>query len=282
MPWLGRAVACAVALLGALVRAEGAADRPQPFPEEEPVELYPCPALLRQGTMDESGAITRPITAGELGAGMARLCDYVVLGRFVRVSDAHYDELHEPSDQPVVSTFEVSEVLHGEPVATARIRLRRALLIAPGEAVSRYVSELRARKDAHYRRDLGAEAERELAALRGSGEPLTSSQHERLVEAVKRLAEAPSWTRYELHKAAEAGIFIEPPSLSFHSELGAIRPDEDYLLGLNGKGGRGEGRGAGRKCAAGPGEICLDAYHTYLFWGGEAHDIAGALRMRPR
>ena len=250
-----------LALLAAFVRAE------------EPVELYPCPVLLRLGTM-ERGVVERPTTPGEIAAGFKRSCEYAVLGRFVDVSDSHYDELLGPADEPVAATFEVVEALLGEPVATAKIRLRRAMLVVPGEERSRYLSALEFMADELYRRELALQVERELAAIRDSGKPLTRSQHERLLGAVGRLVEVPPRSNFQLHQLvaesqAGSGIAGHGSPLSFESELGAIRADQIYLLGLSGENTTGSPQGR-----------YFGSVHTYLFWGSEALDIAAALRER--
>ena len=82
---LGRFAIFAVPVLAALAAAE------------EPVELYPCPAVVRLGKMDESGTITRPRTPREYAANMKRYCDYAVLGRFVSITDRRYDTLYVPA-----------------------------------------------------------------------------------------------------------------------------------------------------------------------------------------
>lgn len=244
-----------LALLAAFVRAE------------EPVELYPCPVLLRLGTM-ERGVVERPATPGEIAAGFKRSCEYAVLGRFVNVSDSHYDELLGPADEPVAATFEVVEALLGEPVATAKICLRRAMLVVPGEERSRYLSALEFMADELYRRELALQVERELAAIRDSGKPLTRSQHDRLLDAVGRLVEVPPRSNHQLHELVEESLATGSP-LSFESELGAIRADQMYLLGLSGENTTGSPQGR-----------CFGSVHTYLFWGSEALDIAAALRER--
>lgn len=94
-----------------------------PAVTEQPVQLYPCLTLGRLGTVDVSGSVTRPNTARRLAANMVRNCDYVLLGRFVSVSDSHYDRLTGPAEEPVVATFRVAEVLRGDAVAIAAIGL---------------------------------------------------------------------------------------------------------------------------------------------------------------
>ena len=94
-----------------------------PAVTEQPVQLYPCLTLGRLGTVDVSGSVTRPNTARQLAANMVRNCDYVLLGRFVSVSDSHYDRLTGPAEEPVVATFRVAEVLRGDAVAIAAIGL---------------------------------------------------------------------------------------------------------------------------------------------------------------
>ena len=127
--------------------------------------------------MDANGTVARPTTAREIAAGMAGLCDYVVLGSFVSVTDRRYHELFgtQGQDDSVVSTFEVSEVLRGKPVAVATIRLQKYMLAAPGEDASRYLSSLEITADEIYRYELATEMERELASVRDSGRPLTNA-----------------------------------------------------------------------------------------------------------
>ena len=203
-----------------------------PAGAEEPVTLHPCPSLLRLGAMDESGTITRPTSHSELAAAMTRLCDYVVLGRFVSVADRHYDNLMDPFDEPVISTFQVSEVLWGEPVTVAAIGVERGLLVAPDGEVSRFASSVEVTTDLLYRRRLATEMEHELTLSRDSGKPLTLDRYERLVDALERLVEVPPRTSYELHERVDGYIATNSP-LDIYRELGAIRPDEVYLLGLN-------------------------------------------------
>lgn len=232
---------------------------------KEPVELYPCAALLRSGKMDESGTVTRSRAPREYAAIMTDFCDYVVLGRFVSITDRQYDKLYGLVDDPVASTFQVSEVLHGAAVTAATIRLDRALLVAPDQEVSRKVSGTQSMMDGMYRRELAEETERELEAIRESGKPLTLGQQERLVDALWRLVEVPPRTRYELHELIITSGWSTYP-LNFHSELGAIRPGEVYLLGLSDEQ---------------TGWAHFHAHHTYLFWGQEAQDIAAACRGSP-
>ena len=219
--------------------------------------------------MDANGTVARPTTAREIAADMAGLCDYVVLGRFVSVTDRRYHELFgtQGQDDSVVSTFEVSEVLRGKPVAVATIRLQKYMLAAPGEDASRYLSSLEITADEIYRYELATEMERELASVRDSGRPLTNRQHERLVDGLKRLVEVPPRTRYEQHDLVRAWSATLHSPLSFHKELGAIRPDELYLLGLHDK-----------DSELSSGFDHFNTLHTYLFWGREALDIAAALR----
>ena len=253
---LARLTALAAALLAALAGAR------------EPVELHPCSPLGRLGTMDESGIVRRPNTAREIAAGMARSCDYVVLGRFARVSDDHYDELLGPPGQPVVSTFQVSETLRGKAVAVAAIHLQRDMLavLAKGGDGSRYLGTLEAQADEMYRHKLAAEVERELKSILDSAQPLTGSQHEHLLDMVQKLLQVPPRTKYERHQLVNRWSARVSP-LSFHSELGAIRTNEVYLLGLDDANPTGSLLGNH-----------FNALHTYLFWGREAEDIAAALR----
>ena len=235
-----------------------------PAGAEEPVELLPGGSIGRVGRMDENGTVARPTTAREIAAGMVVFCDYVVLGRFVSVTDRRYHE----SSGGVVSTFEVSEVLRGKPVAVATIRLQKYMLVAPGKDVSRYLSSVEIGADEMYRYELATEMERELASIRDSGRPLTPGQHERLVDGLKRLVKVPRRTRYEQHELAGAWIATNSP-LTFFDELGAIRPDELYLLGLQDK-----------DSELSTGFDHFNNLHTYLFWGREALDIAAALREK--
>ena len=214
--------------------------------------------------MDENGIVARPTTAREIAAGMAEFCDYVVLGRFVSVTDRRY---HELLSGPVVSTFEVSEVLWGKPVAVAAIGLYKDMLVAPGRDVSRRLSSQGTDADEMHRYELATELEGELASIRDSGRPLTPGQHERLVEGLKRLVKVPRRTRHEQHELAGTGVATNSP-LTFYEELGAIRPDELYLLGLH------DGDRPGLPVSL----HHFNALHTYLFWGREALDIAAALR----
>ena len=233
----------------------------------EPVALYPCPSQLRPGAMDESGTITRPTSPAEQAVFMTQLCDRVVLGRFVSVADSHYHETLGPPDEPVVATFHVSEVLWGEPVTVATIGLERDMLAAPGQEASRYLFGLEVVADGLYRHELANEMERGLESIRDSGEPLTRAQHERFADALKRLVEVPPRTRYQRHELVNAHVWMSLSALHFHNELGAIRPDEAYLLGVRDQNATG---------------LPYDGYfnysHTYLFWGREAQDIAAALR----
>ena len=218
--------------------------------------------------MDESGSITRPTSPAEVVAEMTRICDRVVLGRFVSVSDSHYHKRLGPVDEPVVATFHVSETLWGEPVAVATIGLERELLAAPNEEVNRFVIGLETVADELYRYELGNEMERELASIRDSGKPLTRGQHERLAEALKRLVEVPPRTSHELHELVNDHLRTSVFSaLHFHNELGAIRPDEVYLLGVRDQNTTGS-----------PDMGYFKFFHAHLFWGREAQDIAAALR----
>ena len=246
---------CGLALVAALVCAE------------EPVDLHPCSTLLRPGTMNESGAITRPDTPREFATAMTKDCDYVVLGRFVSVSDRHYDEFSGPWDEPVNATFRISEVLLGMPLATVKTGLQRGMLVAPGKEVNRYQSSLQDMEDDVQRHKLVTEVEHELDRLRDSGQPLTGSQHQRLLDSVKRLTQVPTRTRREQHDLIN-GYFSTNSPLSFYSELGAIRPSEVYLLGLSNK---DDARSL-------PRDRFFHALHTYLLWGQEALDVAAALR----
>ena len=229
---------------------------------KESVELYPCAALVRLGKMDESGTVTRSGAHREYAASMTDFCDYVVLGRFVSITDSQYDKLY--GHDIVASTFQVSEVLHGAAVTAATIRLQRAFLVAPGQEVSRRLSETQSGWDRTYRRELAEETERVLDALRESGKPLTPTRHKRLVDVLWRLVEVPPRTRYELHELINKEVWTTSP-LNFYSELGAIRPDEVYLLGLSDEQTT---------------DAHFNALHTYLFWGQEAQDIAAALREK--
>ena len=219
--------------------------------------------------MDANGKVARPTTAREIAAGMAELCDYVVLGRFVSVTDRRYHELFSTQQQsePVVSTFEVSEVLRGKPGAVATIRLQKYMLVAPGKEVSRLLISEETSADEMYRYKLATEMEHELGLIRDSGRPLTPGQHERLVDGLKRLVKVPRRTRYEQHELAGIGVAAIHSPLTFYEELGAIRPDELYLLGLQDK-----------DSELSTGFDHFNALHTYLFWGREALDIAAALR----
>ena len=216
--------------------------------------------------MDESGTITRRLTHREYAVNMMRICDYAVLGRFVRITDSRYDELYGSPDEPVAATFQVSEVLHGATVTAATVHLERTLLIAPGRDVNRAVSEQESATDRTYRYRLATETERELDAMREAGKPLTPEQYRRLVDVLWRLVEVPPRTRYELHELASSVVWTDHSSFHFHSELGAIRPDEMYLLGLT----------ADNKEPPIGGHF--NALHNYLFWGQEALDIAAAFR----
>ena len=255
---LGRTAALAgVLLMAALGRTE------------ELAGLDPCSTLLRPGTMDENGIVTRTYTPREFAASMARECDYVVLGRFVSVSDSHYDELYGHADDPVALTFKISEVLRGKSVAAARVGVRRPMLVAPGEKENRFLSSQEAMEERLDRRHIADEVESELAAIRESGVPLTKSQQERLIDSVKRLVHVAPLSRRQQHEVARSYFATNSP-LSFYSELGAIRPDEVYLLGLRDKGD-----------PESPRWTYFNAVHTYLFWGQEAQDIAAALREQP-
>ena len=233
-----------------------------------PVNLDPCPALQRQGEMNEDGVVSRPVTAQQLAADMAQACEYAVLGRFVSVTDSRYDKLLDGGEDPVVATFEVVEVLRGEAVAVASIRLVRDMLAAPGQSSSddlnRYASVAAAAADAVYRRQVAAEVERELTSLLESGAPMTNSQHERLVATLRTMVWPPARTRYEQHQLVNERFASDSP-LNFYSELGGIHPDEVYLVGLS--------RKTPRAAYFGP-------LHTFLFWGQEAQDIAAALRKK--
>ena len=235
-----------------------------------PVELDPCPALQRQGVMNEDGVVSRPVTPQQLAADMARLCEYAVLGRFVSVADSHYDKLLDGGANPVVAKFEVVEVLRGEAVAVASIRLTRDMLAAPGQSwsddVNRYATVAAAAADDVYRQQVAAEVERELASLLESGEPMTNSQHERLVATLRTMVWLPTRTRYEQHQLVNERFASDSP-LNFYSELGGIHPDEVYLVGLSRK-------------AESPSTTYFGPLHTFLFWGQEAQDIAAALRKR--
>ena len=219
--------------------------------------------------MDEAGTVARPYTPHEFAASMTRECDYVVLGRFVSVSDSHYDELSGHAEDPVASTFQISEVLRGKSVAVARVGLRRSMLVAPGEKVSRFLSSQEVTQDELHRYRLANEVEGELDVILDSGKTLAKSQHEPVVDSVKRLVQVPRLGRRQQHEVARSYFATNSP-LSFHSELGVIRPDEVYLLGLRDKGPPGS-----------PRWTYFNAVHTYLFWGQEAQDIAAALRKQP-
>ena len=236
-----------------------------------PAELHPCPALQRLGAMDENGVVSRPVTARQLAADMARSCDYAVLGRFVSVADRRYDKLLDAGEDPVTATFEVAEVLRGEVVAVASILVARDLLAAPGyswsDDLNRYATAAMAAADDVYRQEVAAEAVRELASLLESGRPMTQNQHDRLVEATKHLAKPQKRTRYEQHQLVNERFISDSP-LNFYSELGGINPDEVYLLGLS-------------RETESPSTAHFGPLHTFLFWGQEAQDIAAALRNAP-
>ena len=236
-----------------------------------PVELHPCPALQRLGTMDENGIVSRPVVPRQLAADMVRRCDYAMLGRFVSVTDSRYDKLLDAGEDPVVARFEVVEVLRGDAVVAASIRLARDLLAAPGHSwsddLSRYASVVLAAADDDYREEVAAEVERELTSLLESGGPMTQSQHDRLVEAARRMVWLPERTRYEQHQLVNEWFISESP-LNFYSELGGINPDEVYLLGLS-------------RETESPGTAHFGPLHTFLFWGQEAQDVAAALRDAP-
>ena len=257
---LPRAVAIALPLFFAAAAAAAS-----------PAELHPCPALQRLGAMDENGVVSRPVTARQLAADMVRLCDYAVLGRFVSVTDNRYEKLIDGGEDPVVGMFEVTEMLRGEAVAAASIRLARDLLAAPGyswsDDLSRYASVVLAAADDDYREEVAAEVERELTSLLESGKPMTQSQHDRLVEAVRRIVWLPERTRYEQHQLVNERFISDSP-LNFYSELGGINPGEVYLLGLS-------------RETESPSTAYFGPLHTFLFWGQEAQDIAAALRSAP-
>ena len=153
------------------------------------------------------------------------------------------------------------------PLATVKIGLQRGMLVAPGKDVNRYQSSLQEMEDELHRQELVTEVEHGLDRLRDSGQPLTGSQHQRLLDSVKRLTQAPPRTRREQHDLIN-GYFSTNSPLSFYSELGAIRPSEVYLLGLSNK----------DEAGSLPRDRFFHALHTYLFWGQEAADIAAALR----
>lgn len=236
-----------------------------PAVTEQLVQLSPCSTLGRLGTVDENGVVTRPATPQQLAANMTRYCSYVVLGRFVSVSDSHYDELSDPPEEPVVATFQVAEVLRGKAFATASIRLARHLLVAPGKDASRHLDSQEATADRLYRDDLANELTRDLKSVLDAGMPLTPRQHERSIDAVERMVRVPPRTRYERHRIAKRGIWTTSP-LSFETELGAIRPDDLFLLGLS------------DQQTESPQGRFFRSLHTDLFWGQEALDIAAALR----
>ena len=221
--------------------------------------------------MDENGVVSRPVTARQLAADMVQLCDYAVLGRFVSVTDSRYEKLVDGGEDPVVGMFEVTEMLRGDAVATASIRLARDLLAAPGHSwsddLSRYASVVLAAADDDYRGEVAAEVERELTSLLESGRPMTQDQHDRLVEAARRMVWLPKRTRHEQHQLVNEWFVSESP-LSFYSELGGIHPDEVYLLGLS-------------RETESPKTAHFGPIHTFLFWGQEAQDIAAALRNAP-
>ena len=234
-----------------------------PAVTEQPVQLYPCLTLGRSGTVDVSGSVTRPNTPRQLAANMVRNCDYVLLGRFVSVSDSHYDRLTGPAEEPVVATFRVAEVLRGDAVAIATIGLARSMLIAPGKDVSRLISPVE-----DDRLGLAMDLEDELRAIRDSGMPLTAAQHERIVARVREMVRVPPRTRYERHLMAESVVATSSP-LFFESELGAIHPDQLYLLGLiDEKPEWPRGR-------------YFSSVHTDLFWGQEAWDIGARVGEQP-
>ena len=257
----------------------------------EPPALYPCLALYRTGAVDVSGAVVRPdrdldgrecdhrFDAGgckpakvDLAERMASHCDFVVLGRFANVSDGHYDEQVWWSwDKPVLATFQVSEALSGDAPRAFVIRVQRDMLAAPGEGISRL---LRHRIDAAEdlrRQEIVDEMSTEVESIREAGGPMTDAQYERLTEALRRLAREPARSRYDLHQVAVDGVFRSRPTLTFHAELGAIRPAERFLLGL-------------RKEPVGIDHLdTITPLNTFVLWGQEAEDVAAeARRIRDR
>lgn len=184
------------------------------------------------------------------------------------MTDSRYEKLLDGGEDPVVARFEVAEVLRGEEVADASIHLARDLLAAPGyswsDDLSRYASVVLAAAEDGYREEVAAEVERELTSLLESGRPMTQSQHDRLVEATRRMVWMPKRTRYEQHQLV-GDRFISDSPLNFHSELGGINPDKMYLLGLN-------------RETESPSTAHFGPLHTFLFWGQEAQEVAAALR----
>lgn len=219
--------------------------------------------------MDESGTVTRAYTPRDFATSMMRECDYVVLGRFVSILDRHYDEMHGEAEDHVALTLQISEVLQGGALAAAKIGVRRPMLIAPGEKVSRFLSSQEVTQDELYRYRLTNEVERELAVTLDSRRPLAKGLQERLVDSVKSLVHVAARSRVQKHEVAKRYFMTNSP-LSFYSELGAVGPNEIYLLGLRRKGD-----------PESPRWTYFNAVHTYLFWGQEALDIATALREQP-
>lgn len=149
---------------------------------EQPVQLYPCLTLVRLGMMDGNGVVTRPMTPRQLAVNISRNCGYVVLGRFLSVSDSHYDQLTDPREEPVVATFRVAEVLRGKAAGAASIGIARHMLVSPGKDVSRFIGRLE-----EDRLGLAIDLESELKSIRDSGMPLTRRQHEGLIDVVRRI-----------------------------------------------------------------------------------------------
>ena len=234
-----------------------------PAGAERAVSLYPCLTLVRLGTMDGNGVVTRPTTPRQLAINISRNCVYVVLGRFVSVSDSHYDQLIDPPEEPVFATFRVAEVLRGKAAGPASIGIARHMLVSPGKDVSRFVGRLE-----DDRLGLAIDLEDELKSIHDSGMPLTQGEHEDLIDAVRRMVQTPPRTRHERHQLAKSTFFTNSP-LSFQSELGAIHPDELFLLGLTDEN------------PGGPRGRYFGSIHTDLFWGQEALEIAAALRREP-
>ncbi len=247
----------------------------EPFGASPDWTHYPCLIVIqRHGRMDEDGNVHRPEHSQTKGTAdsLSNYCDLVAIGRFTAVYDEHFDAgIH--TDAVVTATFVVSEVLIGENTGPVRIGIERNMLASPGDPQNRLVRSYRDGAIRAHHRDAALDGLDLLEGIYDGGRSMTAEQHGRLADLLREAAwGSPPVDRYQLYQWVDTYV-ATGSRLSFHHELGSIRRDTVFLIGLS---------AATNPVFDGPGKYSkfIRANDCPLFWGTEAEDLAAEFRRR--
>lgn len=225
-------------------------------------EMSSCGVAGRLATIASGGTTVQGQSPAEMARTYVEHCDFAALGRFTAVTVEDY---HESTQVAVQALFVVDEVLLGAPRVAVKVKVSEGMLVAPGEDVSRNTAA-----NIHEAYDIGRldRYEKLVADLRTLHEmetPLTEPRFVELLGSVERLV----WgspgrvTRADELKHAHSRLSTSSPS-TFYLEGGAIRPQTQFLLGLD------EGEHAGRDR--------LTPIYALIHWGEYAVAVTAAIR----